>query len=106
MIELEAASWRSGPVMEARSFWARWRGIRRAPHNAGVLIQGCSVHGVGLRDPLLYVALGAEGQVLRTGRLKANRFVVVRAATEILELPLGRPLPPVGVLLNRMPMVR
>ncbi len=106
MIELFTAGWRSGPVIEARSFWARWRGIKRVPHNAGVLIMGRSVHGIGLRDPLLYVALGADGQVLRTGRLEANRFVAVRAATEILELPLGRPLPPVGVLLDRMPRVR
>ena len=106
MIELFSAGWRSGPVVEARSFRSRWRGVKQAPDYAGILIPGRSVHGIGLRGPLLYVAIGAGGRVLATGRLEVNRFVTVRAAKEILELPLGRCLPSVGVVLDRVSRVR
>ena len=105
MIELISGGWSSGPVVEARSFRSRWRGIKQAPDDTGILIPGRSVHGIGLCGPLLYVALGAGGEVVRTGRLEVNRFVTVRSAEEILELPLGRCLPSVGVVLDRVSRV-
>ncbi len=70
MIELFSAGWRSGRLLKRGRFGVAGGASSRAPDYAGILIPGRSVHGIGLRGPLLYVALGAGGRVLAIGQLE------------------------------------
>ena len=97
---LTAAGWSSGPVRVATSFRQQWRGLRPRPQGVGLLVGGDRVHGRGMAEPLEVAGLSARGQVLQTARLRPGRFLRIRDAVMILELPLDRSLPPVGCIVE------
>jgi hypothetical protein len=62
--------------------------LDRERAGAGLLIPRCSaVHGCGMRFELDLHFLDAEGRVLAVRRLRRFRFVRVRGAAAVLEIP-------------------
>ena len=92
--------WSSPPVLIARSFRQRKKGLRPTADGVGMLLRGRSVHGFGMAEPLLSIGLDRERRVVGFRVLLPHRIVLIRRAKEILELPIG-PLPPLeGVVLT------
>ena len=65
-----------------------------------MLIPGPSVHGIGMKEPLLVVGLDAGERVVGLGTLLPGRVVWIRGAKQIVELPAGLLPPPEGVVLT------
>lgn len=105
MIELRSPGWSSGPVFQPVGFWQRWRGVKALPPDVGLLIRTRSVHTFGLHHPLGVVALSPERCILAADHIRPRQVVSVPGAYEYLELPEGRRLPPVGVVLEARPIV-
>lgn len=103
-VELAAIDgWSSGPVLATRTFAERWRGLRRRPAGTGLLLRGRSVHGMGMGGSLWAVGLDAGGAVVGVRRLDPGRVVWLAGATWVLELPIERRPPPVGLTLGPLP---
>ncbi|HSL26058.1 MAG TPA: hypothetical protein VLA54_07215 [Acidimicrobiia bacterium] len=98
--ELGGQGWSSGPVVRAVTFYQRWQGLRRRLREHGLLIRGSSVHGFGMREPLLAIGLDRHRAVMRVGLLRPARIVWFRGAVEVLELAADAPMPPVGTVLT------
>lgn len=92
--------WESGPVLMTHSFVERFIGLRASDGDHGMLIRGRSVHGFGMREPLLAIGLDGGRRVVGFRVLFPHRVVWIRRAKEILELPVGRQPPPVGAVLT------
>ena len=92
--------WSSGSVWVAGTFLERLTGLRHRGGDHGMLIKGQSVHGFGMREPLLVVGLDERRTVVRFRVLFPYRVVWIRPAVEILELPVGREPPPAGAVLT------
>lgn len=105
MIELHCPGWSSGPVVEAVSFWGRFRGIRSIDSPWGLLLRVRSIHTFGLDGMLGVVALSPERTVLAAFWVRPRRVLSVDSAVEYLEVRPGRPLPPVGARLESTPIV-
>jgi hypothetical protein len=89
--------WAFHDIVLLTSFFARWRGTKTgAP---AVLMRGSHIHGRGLDDPVLAVAIDKGGLVVRTAPLLPGRFLRLGAATWVLELPAGAPKPVPGTTL-------
>jgi len=99
VVEAVGPGWRSGPLVVARGWRQRWRGLRPRPGGRGLLLRARSVHGFGMREPLGVVSLGPGGQVRRVGALRRGRLFWDPGACWVMELPLSRPLPPRGAVL-------
>lgn len=93
-------AWESGPVLVAHSFAERLIGLRGPNAGCGMLIRGRSVHGFGMKEPLLVVGLDRERRVVGFRILRPRRVVFMRGAREIVELPIGPLPPPRGVVLT------
>ena len=65
-----------------------------------MLIKGGSVHGFGMREPLLAVGLDDRTRVVGFRVLFPRRVVWIRGATQILELPVETMPPPHGAVLT------
>lgn len=87
--------------MEASTFSARWRGLRRRPGRFGLLIETRSVHTIGMPAPIWVVPIDPGGVVLCVKRLEPGRLFFRRQARWVLELPIGRVPPRTGVRLER-----
>ena len=92
--------WSSPPVLIARTFRERRKGLTRAPAGQGMLIAGRSVHGLGMKEPLLTIGLDRERRVVGVRILRPRHLVFVRGARHMLELPIGTVPPPEGVVLT------
>jgi hypothetical protein len=88
-VRLRDGTWFSGPLLAARSRRARLHGIRAVPPGWGVLLQTRSVHGFGLRNPLIVVGLDRHGRVCLIRDLAPRKIVTMAAVTWIAELPTG-----------------
>lgn len=75
------------------------------PPDVGVLLRTRSVHTFGLRRPLGVVALSPLREVLSADMVGPKLVVLVPGASQYLELPEGRTLPPVGAQLEVRPIV-
>jgi hypothetical protein len=64
-----------------------------------MVIPGSSVHGFGMDRPLLVVALTRNFEVMSTVVMPPNRFVRVRGARWMVELPEGTDPPAAGARL-------
>ena len=95
-LHLQSPGWRSGPVDLASSHRLRLRGLRPRPDGRGLLIRTRSVHGLGMREEVSIVGLGADGSVYRVGVLRPRGLAVMVQCRWILELPIAEPLPTVG----------
>ena len=100
MVELTGPGRASGRVRVARTPGERWRGLRPRPQGWGLLLAGCSVHGRGMRVPLRVASLDAAGRVRRVAWLRPGGLFFDPGAWWVLELPAGRPGPPVGMALR------
>ena len=65
-----------------------------------MLITGRSVHGFGMREPLLAIGLDDRTKVVGFRVLFPRRVVWIRGATRILELPVEARPPPHGAVLT------
>ena len=92
--------WSSGPLLWARTHRARWRGLRPRAQGRGLLLAGRSVHGRGMKETLRVVSLDAAGRVRRVALLHPGRVFVDAGARGIIELPVSRPAPRVGMVLR------
>ncbi len=92
--------WSSGLVWVASTFLERLKGLQHRGDNYGMLIKGPSVHGFGMREPLLAIGLDERRTVVGYRILVPRRVVWIRRAAEMLELPVGRQPPPAGAVLT------
>jgi uncharacterized membrane protein (UPF0127 family) len=92
--------WESGPVLVAHTFADRLKGLRHSSDDYGMLIKGPSVHGFGMKEPLLVIGLGERSTVVGYRTLFPRRVVWIRRAVEILELPVGLQPPSAGAVLT------
>jgi hypothetical protein len=99
VVEAVGAGWRSGPLVVARRRRQRRRGLRPRPAGRGLLLRARSVHGFGMREAVGVVSLGGAGRVRRVAVLPPGGFFWDPGADWVMELPLSRPPPPVGVTL-------
>lgn len=88
--------WESLRIPYARTFWQRWRGMSLPEAGDGLLLKTKSVHGRGINQPILAVALSESFEVLGSNLVERGRFVRFPAARYILELPASRPGPEIG----------
>ncbi|MGH8945293.1 MAG: hypothetical protein ACRDVL_04015 [Acidimicrobiia bacterium] len=94
-ISVVADGWAAHEVGRALTFWDRWRGLKGHRHPA-LLIRTRSVHGFGLRSPLLAVGISARMEVTSVRRLRPGHVVHFPGAKFVLELPPGSEAPRVG----------
>jgi uncharacterized membrane protein (UPF0127 family) len=92
--------WFSPAVLVAGTFLERLKGLRHRSEGYGMLIEGQSVHGFGMREPLLAIGLDRGRRVVGFRVLHPHRVVWIRGAREIVELPIGSLPPPQGVVLT------
>ena len=92
VVSFVGSGWVSGPVVVADSFWKRFKGLIGRPDH-GLLLRGCSVHGLGMRHALEVVGLTDALEVIGVRHLKPMRVVTIRGATWLLELPSGTHTP-------------
>ncbi|WP_218926078.1 DUF192 domain-containing protein [Xylanimonas oleitrophica] len=81
-----------GPVLHARTWWARSRGmLLRQPLPAALWLEPCSsVHGVGMSAALDVAFLAEDGQVIDVTVLRPWRLTSPRQdARAVLEAPAG-----------------
>lgn len=97
---LAGGDWTSPRIFVADTFLRRWLGLRPRPGGMGILIAGRSVHGLGMKEPLVVVGLDARGCVIGTGNLLPRRIMWFKGAAQILELPSGQEPPPEGAVLS------
>jgi hypothetical protein len=95
-----SGDWSSTPVWIAKTFRQRWKGLTPTSDGHGMLMKGRSVHGFGMREPLLAVGLDDQTRVVGFRVLFPRRVVWIRGATRILELPVGAMPPPHGAVLT------
>lgn len=65
-----------------------------------MLIDGRSVHGFGMTEPLLVVGLDGQRRVVGFRTLGPRRIIRFVRAVQILELPAGQQPPPEGAILS------
>lgn len=92
--------WSSPPVLVARTFRQRKKGLKPTAGGMGMLIRGRSVHGLGMREPLLAIGLDRERRVVGVRILRPRHLVFIRTARHIMELPIATLPPPRGVVLT------
>ena len=78
----------------ASTVWERFRGVDTGVSR--VLLRTGAIHGRGLDQPLIVVGLTSFGVVAARRRLDPGKFVRIRGAQWILELPAGEAVPEVG----------
>jgi uncharacterized membrane protein (UPF0127 family) len=98
--EFVGDGWSSGTVVVARTFLQRWRGLRPRTEGSGMVFRTRSVHGFGMKEPLLVIGLDAQGRVTQTRILRPRSGLFLTGARHILELPLDREPPPVDAVLT------
>lgn len=100
VVEVAGAGWRSGPLLLARTHRERWRGVRPGARGRGLLLAGRSVHGWGMREPLLVLSLDSTGRVRRVALLRPRAVFVDLGASWIIELPVGSGAPVEATILK------
>ncbi len=97
MIELNVgAEWCSGPVMEARTFSERMKGLRPRPSGRAMAFRAVSLHGFGMREPLKVLCIGKDDVVRSVRTLRPRRILLDREAKLMVEFPVERELPQPG----------
>ena len=72
--------WESESVWVASTFLERLKGLRASDGDHGMLIKGQSVHGFGMREPLLAIGLDERRTVVGFRVLFPHRVVWIRRA--------------------------
>lgn len=104
-VEAMGPGWRSGPLLVARGCRRRHRGLRPRPAGRGLVLRTRSVHGLGMREALRVVSIDHAGRVRRVEVLSPGGLFFDQGARWVIELPLSRPPPPVGVRLWVVPIL-
>lgn len=100
LVTLITPGWVADPVHLADRFLDRLLGLVAAPAERALLVPGGSVHGLGMRRPLLVAGLAGDGRVLGVVTLRPGKVVWFRGAAAVLELPDDHPPPPVGAVIE------
>ncbi len=87
-------------VLVAETFGERLRGLIGRPPNWAMLLPGRSVHSIGMRRPVMVVALDADFRVVEIERLEPMRLCSPKDARWLIELPIGCELPTKGETLR------
>lgn len=99
-LRLECDGWSSGPVSLAVGFRQRWRGLRPRSQGDGLVLAGKSINTIGMVEGLWMVGITDVGYVVGVRYARPLRFFRLAGANLVLELPAGRPPPPIGVPLS------
>lgn len=97
---LSGEDWSYGPVVAARGFIQRWRGLRHSPPDASLLLRTRSVHSFGMKRPFLAVGLYRDGTVAASRLVPPRRLVYFPGCHWVLELPAEADPPPRGTVLE------
>ncbi|MEX0864529.1 MAG: hypothetical protein WD269_06600 [Acidimicrobiia bacterium] len=92
---VKSGDW-SHRVRVATRFLDRLTGLSRAAIGDSLLIRARSVHGFGMRHPLLVVGIDSDMTVIGLKTLRPRRVVGFREAIYLLELPIGSNPPSAG----------
>lgn len=87
-------------VFVAETFGERLRGLIGRPPHWAMLLPGSSVHSVGMRRPIVVVALDADFRVVETTRLDPMRVFSAKASHWMVELPSDADVPRRGETLR------
>lgn len=99
-ITLAAEGWPAQQAFLATSFLERWRGTKPLPEGASLLLRTSSVHGFGLRDPLLLVAIDERMEVSAVEKLEPGAIAWFWRARFIIEMPVSTRPPTLGARLE------
>jgi len=99
-VVLAAGTWRSPPVAVATTAAERRRGLRPRAEGRGLLLRGRVVHGFGMKENVLVVAVLPGGVVGSASVLCPRHLLVVDTGRWVLELPADHPRPPPGARLT------
>ena len=102
-VRLSGDGWAHAPVLVARSPGERRAGLRPLALGWGLLLGGAAVHGRGMAEPLTVVGIDAAGTVTATTTLLPGRWVRLRDAAALLELPADVGPPLAGTVLGWAP---
>ena len=92
-VVLHTASWSSGPVTVARTFWQRLRGLKSFD---AVLIKTRSVHGIGMSSPFRAVGLDGQFEVRTVRVVEPGEVALFPNCRHVLELPMTAEPPAPG----------
>jgi hypothetical protein len=95
-ISLVAEGWTVHDVGRARTFRDRWAGLKRTGRHRALLIPTRSVHGFGLRSPVLAVGISTSMTVTSVRLLGRGRILYFPGARFVVELPHDAEAPRVG----------
>lgn len=99
-VTLVTEGWASGRVFAAGSFLEKWRGVKGLPEGSRLILAARSVHGFGLKGPLLVAAMDDDMRVTDVQVLEPGRVLTFPRARFILEMPIEGDPPPVGAMLE------
>lgn len=99
-LRLSGGDWSHEPILRARGFIERLRGLRGHDAGTSMLLETSSVHSFGMNEPFWAVGLTALGVVSEVRMVRPGRIVVLRDCRYVMELPLGVPPPSVGARLD------
>ncbi|MFQ5523517.1 MAG: hypothetical protein ACE5F5_08050 [Acidimicrobiia bacterium] len=97
---LNGAGWSYGPVLRARGFVQRWRGLRQGRAGGSLLLRTRSVHGFGMKYPFLAVGLTRDWRVSESRLVSPGRLAYFPRCRWVLELPADAEPPPSGLVLE------
>lgn len=80
----------------ALTFRERFHGLRPHPMGRSLLLTGSAVHGFGMHVRLGVVGIDRCGVVVGVRCLAPGRFLAIRDAAAVLEVPWDSELPSVG----------
>lgn len=87
-------------VRVARSFWDRWRGLKRQRDDAALLIETSAINSRGMDRAFLAVGLDDGYSVTEVRVVEAGEFAWFAGTKFVLELPVESQPPSVGETLE------
>lgn len=93
---LSSQDWSHEPVMAARGFLEHLRGMKVLEPGDALLLEGSSVHAIGMTRPLRAVGLSDDYVVMDVKTLRPWTAVRFPGSSYVLELPLDLDPPAVG----------
>ena len=96
VIALSSTDWESGPVVWARGFIARLRGMKAFDPPVSVLLETSLIHTVGISRAITIVGLSEDLVVGEVRRVPPRSFVRLRGSRYVFELRDDLQPPPQG----------
>lgn len=97
---LSGGDWSHEPVLRARGFVDRWRGLRNQGAGASMILETSSVHAFGMRRPFWAVGLTERYTVSEVRMMRPGTIAMFPGCRYVVELPLNVSPPPIGTSLE------